>query len=73
MWQTTFALFFASLSARVAAAMAAAATAAASGDSTLAAVARRDVPVELLRAAVPHASPAQRAHLRRFLALLGAA
>ena len=72
-WQTTFALFFASLSARVAAAMAAAATAAASGDSTLAAVARRDVPVELLRAAVPHASPAQRAHLRRFLALLGAA
>ena len=72
-WQATFAPFFASLSARVAAAMAAAATAAASGDSTLAAVARRDVPVELLRAAVPHASPAQRAHLRRFLALLGAA
>jgi DNA topoisomerase 2-associated protein PAT1 len=72
-WQGTFASFFASLSARVAAAMAAAATAAASGDSTLAAVARRDVPVELLRAAVPHASPAQRAHLRRFLALLGAA
>jgi hypothetical protein len=72
-WQATFAPFFAALSARVAAAMAAAATAAASGDSTLAAVARRDVPVELLRAAVPHASPAQRAHLRRFLALLGAA
>ena len=72
-WQATFAPFFATLSARVAAAMAAAATAAASGDSTLAALARRDVPVELLRAAVPHASPAQRAHLRRFLALLGAA
>ena len=72
-WQATFAAFFATLSARVAAAMATAATAAASGDSTLAAVARRDVPVELLRAAVPHASPAQRAHLRRFLALLGAA
>jgi hypothetical protein len=72
-WQVTFASFFASLSARVAAAMAAAATAAASGDSTLAAVARRDVPVELMRAAVPHASPAQRAHLRRFLELLGAA
>ena len=71
-WQATFAPFFASLSARVAAAMAAAATAAASGDSTLVAVARRDVPVELLRAAVPHASPAQRAHLRHFLALLGA-
>ena len=71
-WQATFAPFFASLSARVAAAMAAAATAAASGDSTLVAVARGDVPVELLRTAVPHASPAQRAHLRRFLALLGA-
>ena len=50
--------------------MQAAAVAAASGDAEREAAARADVPVALLHAAVPHATPAQREHLRRFLGLL---